>query len=79
MDNKTESYIVLKPISERFNRIAKEMSDDEIKDIIKSSLREEVKKIDFAYKIQEIVDDYLDNNNDYITGMFKKSIAERLA
>ena len=36
MENRTESYIILKPIAERFNRIAKEISDEEIKNLIKN-------------------------------------------
>lgn len=31
MENKTESYIILKPIAERFNRITNEITDDENK------------------------------------------------
>ena len=31
MENKTESYIILKPIAERFSRIANEITDDENK------------------------------------------------
>ncbi len=79
METRTESYIVLKPISERFNRITKEISDDEIRSIIKTSLKEEIQKIDFAYKIQEVFDDFLDENNEYVTEVFKKSIRERLS
>ena len=79
MKNKTESYIILKPIAERFNRITSEISDDEIRNIIKSSLKEELLKIDFAYKIQEVIDDFLDENNKFITDMFKNTIKERLS
>lgn len=79
METRTESYIVLKPISERFNRITKEISDDEIRSIIKTSLKEEIQKIDLAYKIQEVIDDFLDENNEYVTEIFKKSIRERLS
>ena len=46
MENKTESYIILKPIAERFNRITNEITDDEIKDLIKSSLREQIACMD---------------------------------
>jgi hypothetical protein len=31
MSNQTENYIILKPIAERFNRIANSITDDEIK------------------------------------------------
>lgn len=79
MDNKTESYIILKPISERFNKIAKDISDDEIRSLIKSSIREEIQKVDFAFQIQEIVNDYLDENNDYVVEALKKSISKRLS
>lgn len=79
MQNKTESYIILKPIAERFNRITNEISDDEIRNIIKASLKEEIQKIDFAYRIQEVIDDFLDENNEFITDMFKNTIKERLS
>ena len=45
MSKQTENYIVLKPIAERFNRIAKEISDDDIKYIIKDAMREQIKDI----------------------------------
>lgn len=44
MSNEVESYIVLKPIAERFSRIANEISDDEIKYMIKDAMKERIAK-----------------------------------
>jgi len=33
MKSQTENYIILKPIAERFNRIANSISDDEIRSL----------------------------------------------
>ena len=40
MNNQTESYIVLKPIAERFSKVANEISDEEIKTMIKSVIQD---------------------------------------
>ena len=61
MSNQTESYIILKPIAERFSRIANEMTDDEIKNLIKSELREQIKGCDFGRLVGYIIDEYFDD------------------
>ena len=80
MENKTESYIVLKPIAERFNRIAKEITDSEIKDLIKSSLREQVACMDLGSYLREIADSYFDSDEqiEKIQKMIEESIKNRL-
>ena len=80
MENKTESYIVLKPIAERFNRIANEITDDEIKQLIKSSLREQIACMDLGNYLREVADNYFDSdeNFDKIQKMIEESIKNKL-
>ena len=80
MENKTESYIVLKPIAERFNRIANEITDDEIKDLIKSSLREQIACIDLGSYLREVTDNYFDDDSqvEKIKKMIEESIKNKL-
>jgi hypothetical protein len=78
MENQTENYIILKPIAERFNRIAKEISDDEIKSIIKNEMREQIKgRIDFS-KLDDITDTYIDDNEYEIKKMIADTITNKL-
>jgi hypothetical protein len=79
MSNQTESYIVLKPIAERFSRIANEMTDDEIKNLIKSELRDQIKTCNFGNMIKDIINDFFEdevNVND-VTNLIKKSVVEK--
>lgn len=79
MENKTESYITLKPIAERFSRIANEITDKEIDVLIKEEMRSQLRKVDFKEAIQEIVDDYMEepDNVENIVKMLGNSIKER--
>jgi hypothetical protein len=55
MTQHTENYLILKPIAERFNRVASEITDDDIKYIIKSLMKQKIEEaIDFSS-----VSDYL--------------------
>ena len=80
MENKTESYIVLKPIAERFNRIANKMTDSEIKDLIKSSLREQIACMDLGSYLREIADSYFDSDEQVEKNqkMIEESIRSKL-
>lgn len=79
MTEQTENYIVLKPIAERFNEIAKSFSDEEIRSIIKETMREQIAKaFDFDH-VQDIVDDYIDNHSEDIAEMVGKSISNRMS
>ena len=40
MKEHTENYLILKPIAERFSRVASEITDDDIKYIIKQVMKE---------------------------------------
>lgn len=77
MDNQTENYIVLKPIAERFNKIAKEISDEDIKYIIKDAMKEQIKGIFDFSKLEELTDDYIEDNEDKIKQMISKSISNK--
>lgn len=77
MDNKTESYIILKPIAERFSRVANSISDDEIKSLIKDELRGQLKKIDLGILVNEICETWVEDNQDTITDLLKKSMVEK--
>jgi len=78
MSEQTESYIILKPIAERFNRIANELTDEDIRNIIKSELRNQIQKLDFTSKIETIVEDYIEDNPEEILSMYKTGLKERL-
>lgn len=79
MSNQTESYIVLKPIAERFSRIAGEITDEEIKNIIKSAMREQVSQIDFASTIQIVVDEWFEDEShiDFICKSLNECIKDK--
>lgn len=79
MENKTESYIVLKPIAERFNRIANEMTDEDIKQLIRSELREQLRAYDFGYDVKVIMDEWFEDekNVESVRNMIEKSIKDR--
>lgn len=78
MNNKTENYIILKSIAERFNKVANEISDDDIKSIIKMAMKEQIENsIDFR-AISDITEEYIDDNKDKINEMVMQSISNRL-
>ena len=80
MENKTESYIVLKPVAERFSRIANEMTDSEIKDLIKSELREQLRESGIARSVGFIIDEWFedDKNINFIKDSIEESIKSKL-
>lgn len=75
--DKTESYIILKPISERFNKIANEITDDEIKGLIKSELQRQFRDCNFTQAIGWLHDAWVEDNQEYLQGVFKKSIESK--
>ena len=76
MENKTESYIILKPIAERFSRIANGMTDAEIKDL----MREQIACMDLGSYLREIADSYFDSYSqvEKIQKMIEDSIKNKL-
>ena len=78
MTEQTENYIILKPVAERFNEVAKSISDEEIKSLIKATMVEQISKAFDFDRIQDIVDDYFDNHSDDIENMIRDSIMNRM-
>lgn len=77
-NNQTESYIILKPISERFNRIANDITDDEIKNLIKGEIRNEIQKCcDFGKSINEIGYEWIEDNKEVVIDLLKKTLVEK--
>ena len=78
MSEQSTNYIVLKPIAERFNKVAKEISDDDIKDIIKRAMSEQIKSsFDFS-RIGNITETYIEEHQDEINQMIFSSINDRM-
>lgn len=78
MKCQTETYVTLKPISERFSRISKEITDDDIRCLIKDELRKQLSKcIDFS-GLQEIIEEFMEEQQDNIKGMLMESMKKRL-
>lgn len=78
MNNQTENYIILKPIAERFNKIAKEISDSDIKYIIKEAMGEQIKGVFDFGRLEELTEEYIADNEDSIKEMISESIISRL-
>ena len=78
MSEQTEKYIVLKPIAERFNNVAKTITDDDIKHIIKDAMREQIKGVfDFSL-LSEMTGALIESKQDEFNDMIYNSIAKRL-
>lgn len=78
MENKTENYIILKPIAERFNLVAKEITDNDIKYIIKEAMKEQIKGIFDFNKLNEFTEEFIDKNEDEIKSAIADCIFDRL-
>jgi uncharacterized membrane-anchored protein YjiN (DUF445 family) len=79
MSNQTENYIILKPIAERFNRITNSITDDEIRSLIKSELKNQINCINFANEIDEIISNYLEDNQQEIINIYKTMLKNKLS
>lgn len=78
MSEQSTNYIVLKPIAERFNKVAKDISDDDIKYIIKQAMSEQIKSsFDFS-RIGDITETYIEEHKDEINQMIFSSINDRM-
>ena len=76
--NQTENYIVLKPIAERFSKVASEITDSDIEMIIKDVMKERVADvIDFS-PITDKISEFVENNEELIVHAVLDSIAKRL-
>ena len=66
MTTQTENYLILKPIAERFNRVANEITDNDIKYMITSLMKEKISEsINFDI-VTDIINDYIENHKDEI-------------
>ena len=78
--NKTETYIVLKPIAERFSRISNEMTDDYIRNLIRKTMEEQLKEsINFKslrWMIEELLEDKEDELKELAMEAMKRSISK---
>ena len=76
--NQTENYIVLKPIAERFSKVASEMTDSDIEMIIKDVMKERIADvIDFS-SITDKISEFVENNDELIVHAVLDSIVKRL-
>ena len=74
----TENYIVLKPIAERFSKVASEMTDSDIEMIIKDVMKERIADvIDFS-PITDKISEFIENHEEIIVHAVLDSIAKRL-
>ena len=82
MNNQTADYISLKPLADRFRKVAESINDDEIKDIIKSKIEEKVEEqlcisdVSLYTILEEWFDD--DNNILWVMSTLKDSIENKL-
>ena len=78
MKQQTENYLILKSIAERFNRVASEITDDDIKYIIKSLMKEKIAEaINFGV-VSDIINDYLYDHQEEIAHAAMECLAKRL-
>ena len=82
MNNQTADYISLKPLANRFRETAESISDDEIRDIIKSKIEEKVEdqlngiEIPLSGIVEEWFED--DENILWVMKSIKESIENKL-
>jgi hypothetical protein len=77
MSNQLETYMILKPISERVNRISASITDDEIKSLIKSVIREQFSRVNFTAAIDGLCESWTEDNESAITGMLMESLKNK--
>lgn len=78
MTQYTENYLILKPIAERFSRVASEITDNDIKYIIKEVMKEKIADAINFDAVNELLQEWIDDNSDSIVNTMKDSIANRL-
>ena len=76
--NQTENYIVLKPIAERFSKVASEMTDSDIEMIIKDVMKERIADVVDFSSITDKISEFVENNEELIVHAVLDSIAKRL-
>lgn len=78
MTQQTENYLILKPIAERFNRVASQITDDDIKYMITSLMKEKIADaIDFGV-VTDVINEYIEEHSEEIAHAAMDSLAKRL-
>lgn len=78
MTQQTENYLILKPIAERFNRVASEITDDDIKYMITSLMKEKIADAINFNVVSDIIDEYISEHAEEIAHAAMDSLAKRL-
>lgn len=78
MNQQTENYLILKPIAERFNRVASEITDYDIKYMIISLMKEKIEEAINFDVASDIINDYLSEHAEEIAHAAMDSLAKRL-
>lgn len=78
MSNEVESYIVLKPIAERFSRVASEITDADIKQMIMSAMRERIERVVNFDEVSNVIDEYVTEHTEEIARAVMDSLSKRL-
>ena len=84
MSEQIRDYISLKPIADRFREVAETFEDKEIRDIIESEMRNQIRKqldfVNLGLWTETILDDWLDEEDNvfFVRDLIKKSIKEQL-
>ena len=73
----TESYIVQKPIAERFSKIANAMTDDEIKTLIKNGLKEQIDDLNLGDIVADIASNWIAENEETIRKYTSEAIRQK--
>lgn len=82
MNKQTLDYIALKPLSDKFKEVSKNISNDDIENIIKDEIREKVKEDLDGVEIPlcDIVEEWFssDENTEWVINTLKQSINNKL-
>jgi hypothetical protein len=78
MSNEIESYIVLKPIAERFSRVASEITDADIKQMIMLVMRERIERVVNFDEVSKVIDEYVTEHTEEIAQAVMDSLSKRL-
>ena len=82
MNKQTLDYIALKPLSDKFKEVSKNISNDDIENIIKDEIREKVKEELDGVEIPlcVIVEEWFssDENTEWVINTLKQSINNKL-
>lgn len=78
MTQQTETWIILKPIAERFSRVSAEITDDEIRNIIKRAMKEKIANAINFEDVAYILQDWINENSEKIVEAMQEAISKRL-